>query len=267
MHALRQWLGTAVVVGVIAALAGCAPRLPGLVPAGTVQPDQFLYERGTAAINNKKWVTAREYFKQLVETYTQSTYRPDGKLGLGDTYLGENSGESLVLAINEFQEFLSFYPTNARADYAQYKLGLAHFHQMRKPQRDQTETREAVKAFETFVARYPNSSLMDEAKSKLREGHDRLSDADYEVGFFYYRSRWYPGAVDRFKTILKLDPEYTRRDAVYFYLGESLSKTRQRAEALPYYEKVVQDFERSDYLQEAQKRITELKAQPQATLP
>lgn len=248
-------------------LAGCSSRSGGIVPAGTMQPDQFLFERGTSALNNKKWLTAREYFKQLVETYTQSSYRPDGKLGLGDTYLGENSSASIVLAINEFQEFLTFYPTHPRADYAQYKLGLAHFRQMRKPQRDQTETWEAVRAFEAFLARYPNSTLMDDVAANLREARDRLSDADYFVGHFYYRSRWYPGAVDRFKSILKQDPEYTRRDAVYFYLGEALSKTRQGPEALPYYEKLLQEFERSDYLREAQKRIAELKAQSQAKLP
>src|SRR5439155_12399555 len=123
------------------------------------QPDKFLFDRGTAALNDKKWLTAREFFKQVVETYTQSPYRPDAKLGLGDTYLGENTAEALVLAINEFTEFLSFYPTNERAAYAQYKLGMAHFKQMRAAQRDQTETKEAIKAFQTFVDRYPTSSL------------------------------------------------------------------------------------------------------------
>src|SRR4029077_18572647 len=144
----------AAVAVAIAALAACAGRSRGSVPVGTIQPDKFLFDRGLAELDKKKWLNARQYFKQLVETYTQSPYRPDGKLGLGDTYLGESSSESLVLAINEFTEFLTFYPTNARADYAQYKLGLAHFKQMRKPERDQTETREAVKAFEAFVARY-----------------------------------------------------------------------------------------------------------------
>ena len=69
-----------------------------------------------------------------------------------------------MLAINEFREFLSFYPTNPRADYAQFKVGMSHFRQMRGPQRDQTETREAINEFEAFVARYPNSSLMPRAR-------------------------------------------------------------------------------------------------------
>ena len=56
-----------------------------------------------------------------------------------------------MLAINEFREFLSFYPTHTRADYAQYKLGMAHFYQMHGPERDQTETQEAINELTTFV--------------------------------------------------------------------------------------------------------------------
>ena len=70
---------------------------------------------------------------------------------------------------------------------------MTHFRQMRAPQRDQTETREAISEFETFVARYPNSTLMPEVKARLRDARDRLSQSDYLVGYFYYRQRWYPG--------------------------------------------------------------------------
>lgn len=253
----------AILALVLAALVGaCSSRQRGLVPPGTTQPDQFLFDKGTAALNDKKWLTAREFFKQVVETYTQSPYRPDAKLGIGDTYLGEDGADAIVLAINEFQEFLSFYPTNPRADYAQYKLALAHFRQMRAPERDQTETREAVKEFERFDERYPNSSLMPEVKARLREARDRLSRSDYNVGFYYFRQRWYPGAIDRFKALLKDDAEYTSRDAVYFYLAESLINTKRPAEALPYFERLLGEFEQSEFLEGARKRVAELKALP-----
>ena len=254
-------LRLAAAIAALAIVAGCASQTRNAVPAGTTEPDKFLFDKGTAALNAKKWLTAREFFKQVTETYTASPYRPDAKLGIGDTYLGEGTSESLVLAINEFKEFLSFYPTHRRADYAQLKLGMAHYRQMRHPQRDQTETREAVKEFETFVARYPASSLLPEAKQHLREARDRLSEADYLVGYFYYRQKWYPGAIDRFKVLLKDDPEYTGRDAVYYYLADSLVKMKQEAEALPYLEKLIAEFETSEYLAEAQKRVTELKTQ------
>jgi outer membrane protein assembly factor BamD len=263
MNRVARRLQLFALLGALMGASGCAGQTRNAVPTGTSEPDKFLFDKGTAALEQKKWLTAREFFKQVTETYTASPYRPDAKLGIGDTYLGEGTAEALVLAINEFREFLSFYPTNRRADYAQYKLSMAHFKQMRHPQRDQTETREAVKELETFVARYPSSSLMPEVKAKLREARDRLSEADYLVGYFYYRQRWYPGAIDRFKALLKEDPGYSGRDAVYYYYADALVKSKREAEALPLLEKLVQEFERSEFLVEAQKRITELKTQVQ----
>jgi outer membrane protein assembly factor BamD len=230
------------------------------VPAGTQEPDKFLFDKGDTALKAKKWLTAREYFKQVVETYTQSPLRPDAKLAVGDTYLEEGGADNLVLAMNEFREFLSFYPTNKRADYAQYKLGMTHFKQMRAAERDQSETRDAIKEFQTFIVRYPNSPLLPEAKARLREAQDRIAKADFQVGLFYFRQKWYPGSIDRLSAILKSDPEYSNRDDVYFYLAESYVKTKREAQALPYYDKLVTEFPKSEHLQDAQKRIAELKA-------
>jgi outer membrane protein assembly factor BamD len=250
--ALWGVLGLAILLG---ACAGDRNR----VPPGTLEPDKLLYERGTAALNDRKWLTAREYFRQIVEGYPQSAYRADAKLGVGDTYLGEGGLANAVLAINEFREFLAFYPTHERADYAQYKLAMAHYYQMAKPERDQTETIEAIREFEAFFERFPNSPLMPEARQHYREARDRLSESEYRVGLFYYRVKWYPGAVDRFMSVLKKDPEFTQRDAVYYYLAETLLLTQKPAEALPYYDRLVNEFEQSEYLEDAKKRIAELK--------
>jgi outer membrane protein assembly factor BamD len=249
-----------VVVLLIGGAAACASgsKKP---PTGTPEPDKFLYERGTEALNDKKWLTAREYFRQLVDVYPQSPYRAHAKLGVGDTYLGEGTAEAFVLGINEFREFLSYYPTHERADYAQYKLAMAHFYQMRAPERDQTETREAIRELTGFLERYGSrSALADEARAKLRQARDRLDTSEYQVGLHYHRQKWYPGAIDRFKTLLERDPEYTNRDAVYFYLAEAYERIQRPAEALPYYDRLVKEFEKSEYLPEAQKRIEAIRS-------
>jgi outer membrane protein assembly factor BamD len=251
----------ALAAAALALCFACAPATRNVVPAGTSEPDKFLFDKGEAALQAKKWITAREYFKQVVETYTQSPFRPDAKLAVGDTYLEEGGADNLVFAMNEYREFLSFYPTNKRADYAQFKLGMTHFKQMRAAPRDQSETRDAVKEFQTFVARYPSSPLMPEVKSKLREAQDRLSESSYLVGMFYYRQKWYLGSIDRFSSLLKNDPDYTARDNVYFYLAESYVRSKREAEALPLYERLVNEFEKSEHLPDAQKRISALKAQ------
>lgn len=259
-HSLAFRALSLLVLFAVSAACSSAPRRP---PAGASQPDKFLFDRGTEELNERNWLSAREYFRELVDTYPQSQYRADAKLGIGDSYLGENTTESKILAMNEYREFLTFFPTHSRADYAQYKLAMAHFYQMLNPQRDQTETKEAIREFNVFIERYPNSELMGEVRVRLREAKDRLSESDYQVGLFYYRNRWYPGAVDRFKAVLERDPEYTYRDALYFHLAESLVRLQRQAEALPYYERLVKEFEQSEYLADAQRRIAELKGQEQ----
>jgi outer membrane protein assembly factor BamD len=247
----------------LAVAGGCssAPKKP---PTGTPEPDKFLFERGTAELDDKDWFTAREYFRQLVDSYPQSQYRGDAKLGVGDTYIGEATSESYVLAVNEFREFLSFYPTHKRVDYAQYKLAMCHFYQMRDPMRDQTETLEAIKELTTFVERFPNaqrSALFPDAQAKLREARDRIGEHELGVGIQYHRTRWYPGAIERLKGLLDRDPEFTRRDAALFYLADSFDKVGRPAEALPYFDRLIKEFERSEYLAKAQLRATEIRAQ------
>lgn len=249
----------ALVLLVLAALGACATGGARKPPTGTPEPDKFLFERGTEALTNKRWIVAREYFRQLVDSYPQSEYRADAKLGIGDTFLGEGSAESNVLAINEFREFLSFYPTNKRADYAQFKLGMAHYYQMRAPMRDQSETRETIRELQAFVDKFPTSPLAAEGRTHLREAKDRLASSDLGVGVQYFHLKWYPGAIGRLDPLVKSDPEFTNRDEAYFYLGESLVKLNREAEALPYYERLVKEFEQSEYLERAQKRIAELK--------
>lgn len=247
----------------LVALTACssAPRRP---PTGTPDPDKFLFERGTEELNDKDWFTAREYFRQLVDSYPQSPFRGDAKLGIGDTHLGEGTTEGFVLAINEYKEFLSLFPTHRRVDYAQYKLAMSHFYQMRDAMRDQTETVEAIKELTVFVERFPNaqrSALYPDAQAKLRQARDRLGEHELGVGVMYHKSRWYPGAIERLKTLLDKDPQFTRRDAAMFYLADSYDKVGRPAEALPLYDRLIKEFEKSEFLDKAQLRVTAIRAE------
>ena len=88
--------------------SGCGARQEA-PPANAAQPDRFLFERGNTALKEEEWADARTYFQQIVDGYPQSPFRPDAKLGVGDSYLGEDTAASVVLAANEFREFLQFY--------------------------------------------------------------------------------------------------------------------------------------------------------------
>jgi outer membrane protein assembly factor BamD len=254
-----------VVLSAVVVVASACASQRAAVPPANAEADQFLFDRGSAEFKERNWIVAREYYRQIVDNYPQSPFRPDAKLGVGDTFIGEHTTESLLLAVNEFREFLTFYPTSPRADYAQYRLAFAQSEQMLAPERDQTNTREAIKELQVFVDRYPNSALLPEAQALLRKAKDRLSEASYRVGYFYFRSKWWPGAIDRFQQVLKEDPEYSQRDAVYYHLAESLLRIDRKAEALPYFERLLKEFEQSSYLEATRRRVGELKSAPPAS--
>lgn len=246
-------------LAVVAAIAGGCAAKKDVMPLGTAEADKYLFDKGSEAAKERKWLNAREYFRDIVDNYPQSPYRPDAKLALGDSYIGEHTTEALLLAANEFREFLTFYPTNPRADYAQLQLAKSFAEQMLAPERDQSATKDAIKEIEIFLQRFPNSALMPEARKLEREAKDRLSESGYRVGFFYFRLKYYPGAIDRFQEVLKTDPAYTNRDALYYHLAESLYQSKRQPEALPYFERLLREFEKSEYLAAAQKRVAELK--------
>jgi outer membrane protein assembly factor BamD len=254
--------GLALLLGVALTATACGKKAPATPVAGDA--DKVLFDRGLEALADRKWFTAREYFRQLVDGYPQSPLRAESKLALGETYLNEGTPQAYVLALNEFSEFLSFYPTHPKADVAQFKVAMTHYRQMSRPERDQTETRAAVAEFEVFFERHPDSVLVAEARERHREAKDRLGQSDYGVGLFYYRARWYPGAIDRFKALLGADPAFTHRDAVYYHLADSLAKMGRPAEALPYLDKLTTEFAQSEFLEPGRQLMAEVKAKVSA---
>jgi outer membrane protein assembly factor BamD len=258
MAVARRFVFVAAVLALFAGVGACGRRAP-LPPTGAVDADRFLFDRGSAALKERHWLEAREYFRRLVDTYPNSDFRYQAKLGIGDTYLGENRVDSLILAANEFREFLTFFPLHEQAAYAQYKLAMSQKAQMLGPRRDQTATRAALREFDIFIENYPNSPLRPEVEQERRVVRDQLSESEFLVGRFHYQNKLYAGAIGRLQPLLTDDPGYSRRDAVYFLLGETYFKIGRPAEALPYYERMLEEFPKSEHAEDARERVKTIK--------
>ncbi len=266
-HVVGNALTTLGACGLLVVAAGCGPREPDIPPTAA-DADRLLFERGQAAMAEEDWIRARQYFVQIRDTFPQSALRAASRIGVADAYEGEGTSAAYVAGLTELREFLRLYPTHQLTAYAQYKIGMMYYHQMREPRRDQTETREAVQEFQLFIDRAVrdptfavgvDDQLMGEVRAKLRDTLDRLSDASFIVGRYYYRHKYYPGAIDRFRAILDEDPGYTRRDQVYFHLAASLAATDMDVEALPMFERLVAEYPETEFLDEASDQIADLK--------
>ena len=257
-----KWSGLFTSFLIVGTITGCGGNELEINPIEDAA-DTVLFERGEEAMSNENWTRAREYFETIRDNYPQSTLRDQARLRIIDTYEGEDNEIAYTSALTELREFQRLYPpTHELAPIAQYKIAMVFYNQMKRPEREQTQTRAAVREFETFISDYAEGAepeLITDARTKLRDARDRLSEASFIVGRYYYRIKNYLGAMDRFRGILDDDPGYTRRDIVYYYLADSLTINGFDTEALPLFERLISEYPESEYVADATQQIASLK--------
>ena len=216
--------------------------------------DDIVWEAGQKASSKKDWESARQYYRRLIDAFPQSPHQPDARIALADSYFSEGGTGNYVLAVSSYREFLTLYPQHPRSDYAQFQAAESYFKQKNSPDRDQTSTGQALEEYERLLDVYPQSSLVEQTRERIRGCRQTLARSHYQVGYFYQKTRrsW-RSAIGRYETILSQYPDYERIDEVLFRLGQVLSFSGRYAEARPHLARLRGEFPQSPYVPEADK--------------
>jgi outer membrane protein assembly factor BamD len=225
--------------------------------------DQVIWEAGSHAFEKKQWDNARQHFRRIVDGFPNSQFGPQARLGLADSYFNEGGTASYVLAAGSYREFLTFYPSHPRSDYAQFQVGESFFKQKNGPDRDQTSTTQALEEFERVLQYYPNSQQAPKAQERISELRQSLARAEFLAGYFYQHTRQAPrAAITRYEGILKDYPDYKRMDEVLFRLAQALALSGRTGEALPYLDRLLKEYPGSEFAAGARKLYTDLETAP-----
>jgi outer membrane assembly lipoprotein YfiO len=238
---------------------GCASG--GEVDIATLasNSDQVIWEAGQKALEKHQYDAARQHFKRIIDGFPQSEYGPAARLALGDSYFQEGGPASYIMAIAAYREFLTIYPSHPRSDYAQFQVGECYFKQRNGPDRDQTPTKNALDEFQRLLELYPQSSLMEQARSRIKECRQSLARSEFLAGFFYQRTRQaYHASIARYQAILNEYADYDALDEVLYRIAECLGLAGRPAEALPHLGRLVEEFPKSDRIEDARRLMEEL---------
>jgi len=239
-------------------MGGCGGKNNDIL-SGPGQGDERLLALGRDAIEREKWEEARGYFQQLLDSYPRSQLAGDARLGVADTYFNQKGSGNLVLAIAEYRDFLTFFPNHPRADYAQFQIGYGHYRQIHSPDRDQDPTALAIEEFEKLVELYRNSRYAEEGQKLLEECYETLAESEFRVGLFYLDIRKAcRAAIARFNEVLEKYPAYKRQDELHFRLGSAYQMCGQLDQALPHFQRVVDNYPESEFREEAQTILSTL---------
>lgn len=248
-------------------------RLLGLLPGksndkyaeltGTVAPgrDRVLFIEAAHEVRKGNHETGRLLFTTIITTYPDSPYLPLAKLAIADSFYLEGTTSSLIQAGQAYQDWLTFFPTDALTCEAMLKVAETEMRQMGLSDRDITHARKAEQRLKVMLQQCPQSSLRPDAERRLRETQDNLAMHNLEVARFYLDNRYrnhkggLKGGQDRLKEIAEKYPNFCLMDEVLFRRAMTYQEEEEPDEAAKYYQQLVRDFPNSEYIDKAKDQL------------
>jgi outer membrane protein assembly factor BamD len=176
------------------------------------EPADALYNQALANLNQGDM---REAGKKFEAVDRQHPYSEQARKAMVMNAFVQYRQGNYTDAINAAKRYVTLYPTNKDAAYAQYIVGLSYYRQIRDVTQDQKEARRTVEAMDELIQRWPDSEYVEDAKAKIRFARDQLAGKEMQIGRYYLERREYIAAIKRFRSVV-----------------ENYSNTRQVEEAL-----------------------------------
>ena len=246
----------------------------------SAEPDKVLYDRAMADLKKSKYTEARLDLQTLINTYPDSEYLAKAKLGIADSFYKEGGTSNLTQAVDEYKNFIVFFPFLDEAAYAQMQVAMCHYRMMEKADRDNSQAQAAEDEFRTFLLKYPQSPLLPRAEQDLRDVQEVLADGEYRIAHFYYVKQDYRASAARLVELTGRYPLYSASDVALSMLGNIYMRAKQASKneddknhwtdlAAECYTRIVKDYPLSKLVPDAKAHLTSMgmpvpKADPEA---
>ncbi len=184
-------------------------------------PDRQLYDKALDATKKGHFDVARLDLQTLLNTYPDSQYQMKAKLAIADSWYREGGTAALTQAESEYKDFITFFPNAPEAAEAQMRVGDIYFRQMDKPDRDYAKAVHAQEEYRLMLQQFPESSLVPQAKQRLREVQEVLATREADIGAYYSTRENWPATIARYQTVVDTYPQFSHMDDVLVGLGDA----------------------------------------------
>ena len=184
-------------------------------------PDKQLYDKAEIAMKKGHFDVARLDLQTMLNTYPDSQYQMRAKLAIADSWYKEGGTAALTQAESEYADFRVFFPNVPEAAEAQMRIGDIYFRQMDKPDRDYAKALHAEEEYRRMLTDYPDSTLVPQAKQRLREVQEVMATREADIaGYYATRENW-AAVIARDRTVVDTYPLYSHLDDVLISLGDA----------------------------------------------
>jgi outer membrane protein assembly factor BamD len=237
--------------------------------AEAAEPDKILYDKALLAIKHSRFIEGRLDYQTLINTYPDSEYLAKAKLGVADSFYKEGGNSNLTQAVEEYKNFIVFFPFLDEAAYAQMQVGMAHYKMMEKADRDNSHAEAAEDEFRAFLLKYPQSPLVPQAEQSLRNVQEVLAEGEFSIAKFYYLKKDYRASAARLIEVSGRYPLFSESDQTLWMLGDVYQRAKLASKneddknhwadlAAKCYDRILQDYPGSSLVPLAKERLTSM---------
>lgn len=205
-HALKICLAAAALGPGAATLGGCGAR--GDAATGYADTARHRYELGHAALLDEDFLEAIKQFTFVKNKFAYSKYAALAELRMADAYFAQ---EKYIEAIDAYRTFVQGHPNHEEVPTALWRIGVSHFEQVPSDfllfppahEKDQAATKDALRALERYVERFPKHAQSEDARAKIRACRGELADHELYVAGFYLHLEKPASARGRLESVVR----------------------------------------------------------------
>lgn len=148
------------------------------------------YNAALQYFNDGKYMKAQTLLDDVAAYYKGTERSEDVLAYLARTHMGEKDYEG---ASDYYSAYVRNYPKGKYNVEARFHIGHCKYLNAPDARLDQTITREAIDAFQSFVELYPDGPYAEQAYSEMSELYDRLAYKEYLSAKLYFNLGTYLG--------------------------------------------------------------------------
>ena len=195
-------------------LSGCTYF--GIGGGTSEKSPEELMRKGMIEFEDGDYSYAVEAFQKIKDRYPYSKFAVQAELKMADALFKRKEFEQ---ALEAYIEFEKLHPKNVSIPYVIYQQGMCHFLRMSTIDRDQTNTKNALKGFARLRKEFPKSPFSLQAQRHMRKCHSNLAEYEFYVGYFYFQSGYYLAALRRFEYLITHYPDLGQYRRALTYIG------------------------------------------------